>query len=280
MRYLPLEPRSLTSGLALFTLMPTTLVSGIAMVENAGGNVPIAVILSIVTNFVALFILPFSIPLVLGNQFSTDSFDSLEFAIKMIPPLLAPFVAGTLMSDFIPGVSRVINLIAWPLSLLNSICIMLLVWVEVSSSAESLKLLSTAPIFELLGFSVLLHLVLIGSNFGLIFGILGWAERDLAVAKSLVMMSAQKSILVMIPMVDLLPFRFPGYVAIAGVCGSIIQIVLHSILTAYFHNVTSWGNSSLREDVHSADANVTSSQPSVPSSSEKAPLLPTSPDRP
>ena len=59
------RPAELRIGLTVFCTMPTTLSSGVALVAQGGGNAALALLLTVLTNLVAVFSVPFVLGLVL-----------------------------------------------------------------------------------------------------------------------------------------------------------------------------------------------------------------------
>merc|ERR1712151_450693 len=80
----------LLQGMALFCSVPTTLSSGVAMVASANGNVPLALILTTVTNLLGVFTMPWTMSMIFsGAQVSIDGVKMLiQLVIQTLVPLL------------------------------------------------------------------------------------------------------------------------------------------------------------------------------------------------
>jgi len=64
---LDFDPQEFSYGLALFFCMPTTLSSGVILVGQAKGNVALALMLTVVTNLLGVFVVPFSVDIVFSS---------------------------------------------------------------------------------------------------------------------------------------------------------------------------------------------------------------------
>lgn len=51
---LPLKPLELALGFALLACMPTTLSSGVSLTQSVGGNVPLALALTVTSNLLGM----------------------------------------------------------------------------------------------------------------------------------------------------------------------------------------------------------------------------------
>lgn len=102
--------------------MPTTVSSGIVLTGQAGGNVGLAVLLTVASNVIAVF----TIPLMLSwlANFNGIELDIGELIVKLMYQVLAPLVVGQLLRRNVAGV---VNLISRNKKTINIISIYALV---------------------------------------------------------------------------------------------------------------------------------------------------------
>eukprot|EP00798_Chlamydomonas_sp_ICE-L_P007402 gene7402-530_t len=108
MMQLPLEPSSLSMGLAVFMCMPTALSSGIAMTQQVGGNVAMAILLTVTSNVVAVFTMPHVVAFVLGSVAGGFNLDPQALCWQLIQLVLVPCTAGALVRGLVPVTSNVV----------------------------------------------------------------------------------------------------------------------------------------------------------------------------
>merc|ERR1712096_179334 len=89
-------------GIMIFHSMATTISSGITIVSNCEGNVPMAVALSTISNFIIVFTSTFSIPF--WFEYNNNKFDSeikisaTALIIKLVLFVILPLIIGKLLS--------------------------------------------------------------------------------------------------------------------------------------------------------------------------------------
>ena len=92
---LPLQPAEFTTGVGLFAVMPTTLSSGYILTGEADGNQPLALMLSVGTNLLAVVSVPLWLSAVLNS--TGVEMDAGSLLLKLIVSLLVPLVVGKLL---------------------------------------------------------------------------------------------------------------------------------------------------------------------------------------
>lgn len=90
---IPFEPVQFRYGLALFCCVPTTLTSGVTLVAGALGNSALALMLTVLTNTVGVFTVPFILNAVLesapgGGGAGGEKGDMVETAAKLLIKLI------------------------------------------------------------------------------------------------------------------------------------------------------------------------------------------------
>ena len=92
-------PAGVALGLILVAIMPTTLSSGVVMTASAGGNMAHALFITIVSNTLAVFTIPLTLPLLAGALMTDNGVQINKIALMIrltllvMLPLLIGFVA-------------------------------------------------------------------------------------------------------------------------------------------------------------------------------------------
>merc|ERR1712187_710639 len=123
----------LLQGMALFCAVPTTLSSGIAMVASANGSVPLALILTTVTNLLGVFTMPWTMSVIFSG--SSVQIDGLSMLQQLVMQTLVPLLFGIalqrikLVEDF-TKVKKNKNILGKS----SNFCIFFVVWLKTSAS--------------------------------------------------------------------------------------------------------------------------------------------------
>lgn len=129
-------------GLALFCAVPTTLSSGVAMVSQARGNVPLALVLTTVTNLLGVGTMPWTC----SKIFSTEvSIDPMPMFKQLIFQTLVPLTFGILLRMYSSSVNSFASdkFNKWFLTKSQNCCIFFVVWLMTSGARD--KILSRTP---------------------------------------------------------------------------------------------------------------------------------------
>ncbi|EOD22741.1 hypothetical protein EMIHUDRAFT_195074 [Emiliania huxleyi CCMP1516] len=97
LRFLPAE---FQVGFLLFCSMPTTINSGVALVGTGRGNVAMALLLTLASNLLGVFTVPFSLSLLL--QVSDVRIDASPLLAKLMMMILLPLLLGKAARDWSP----------------------------------------------------------------------------------------------------------------------------------------------------------------------------------
>ena len=121
-----LSVREFAFGIAVFALMPTTLSSGVILTRDANGNVPISLMLTVVTNLLAVLILPFTVSLVFSSvQGLNVSIDPVPMIVKLLLSILVPLCIGKILRDTRKSVAQFANTHGVKLKLFSSFCLVM-----------------------------------------------------------------------------------------------------------------------------------------------------------
>ncbi|CEG01104.1 Putative sodium bile acid cotransporter [Ostreococcus tauri] len=241
--WLPYKPREYRYGLALFCCVPTTLTSGVTLVRNAKGNVALAMMLTVSTNLIGVFTVPFyynavvaSGPALSGaverSLTSEMTKQAIKLLVKLIFTILVPIVFGKLARESWPALSAAATKYKQELTLTNNSCLIIVVWMSISKSSSELKSTDAGTIFAVMFAGIVLHLVMLGINYvgTHAFGICG-PERVASV-----MMSSQKTLPVAMTIISYLPedvFGSPGLIAVPCIVCHITQLFMDAPLASH-----------------------------------------------
>ena len=217
---LPLSGEILV-GLALVAVMPTTLSSGVVMTGAAGGNMAHALLITILSNGLAVFTVPVSLGLLLslaGNG-RTVVIDPLPTMFKIGTLVLLPLalgmgvrtLAGRRILPLLPGAS-----------VGSQVGILAVVWMGACLGREAIvdNLDQALPI---LGLSVVLH----GLLLAVAFAAAHLAGRPKGRRESVILMGCQKTL----PLSIILQVAFfPEYGLALVVC--VLHHVVHLVMDA------------------------------------------------
>jgi hypothetical protein len=101
---IPIAPRELPFGVALFAIMPTTLSSGVILTRAANGNDTLALLLTVVTNLAAIVIIPFTLQILLAVAPTASgsavrvSIDPLPLLVSLTLCIVVPLALGKVLS--------------------------------------------------------------------------------------------------------------------------------------------------------------------------------------
>jgi len=234
---LPYKPLEFRYGLALFCCVPTTLTSGVTLVRNAKGNVALALMLTVTTNLIGVFTVPFYFNAVvstgpsLGATGATSGMTSnaLKLLVKLIFTILIPICAGKIARETFPSVARFATKYKAELTLANNSCLIVIVWMSISGSAKQLIDTNAGTIFAVIFAAILIHVVFLAINFAVTHALgLSGPERVASV-----MMSSQKTLPVAMTVIAYLPedtFGSKGLIAIPCIVCHITQLFMDAPL--------------------------------------------------
>lgn len=213
-------------GLLVMSSMPPTLSSGIVLTENAEGNIVWAMLLTVGMNLLAIFTIPFilSVCMTVEGEVHVSSIDLLWKLLKMV---LIPFLAGKTLSIIIR------KKLPYPATFIPSICVVLAVWVAVSSAAEKIV---SAGFMNLLLIVILvasIHIFLLVANKIAGKKLLKLSKKE---AVALLFVGSQKTLPISISVLAALSSqKVPGtgLALIVCICFHFFQLLLDSSLIPF-----------------------------------------------
>ncbi|KAL8533290.1 hypothetical protein ACS0TY_009618 [Phlomoides rotata] len=208
-----LQPQEFVTGIAIFSCMPTTLSSGVALTRLAGGNSALALAMTVISSLLGILIIPFSISkfIAAGVRVSVPSEQLLR---SFILTLLVPLILGKVARELSKGIADFAD--------------------------GNRKLLAPAIFLVAVIMGVLLHIALFAFNAVLIRGlslISGGTKSAFAKkenASALLLVASQKTLHVMVAVVDQLGNALgePGLLVLPCVAAHLNQIIIDSFLVS------------------------------------------------
>ncbi|MEW5306312.1 MAG: hypothetical protein WDW38_007127 [Sanguina aurantia] len=132
------EPPEFGIGLAIFACMPTSLSQGVAVVIQGYGNAALSLLMTVLSNILAIFISPIMVKLVLGSKLPNVQIDVLDLLVKLGVSIIMPLFLGKAIRELVPGAREFCNVRKIPLYLFNNFQIIMIVWMTLSYSQHHL----------------------------------------------------------------------------------------------------------------------------------------------
>jgi sodium/bile acid cotransporter 7 len=227
---LPLAPE-FQLGLILFCCMPTTLSSGIALTIQARGNMALALLLTVLTNILGVFTVPFLLERLLEAAGNVELSGG-QLLLDLCLSILLPLALGRLLQSFLAGW---IGRHRAHITMASNLALISIPWMKFSQSAEKLgQLLASSLVLVVLA-GALIHLLYLAFNDG--------ASRllrlPLEARKAVVILASQKTLPVAMTVLAFLPVpaETKGLIAIPCITSHLTQIFLDAFLASR------WGHS-------------------------------------
>lgn len=158
-----LDPRELVTGLAIFCCVPTTLSSGVSLSKVAGANTVVALSLTLLSNLMGIVTAPFMISNLVARGIGV-AIPASVLMKNLVETLVVPLILGKVLRDSVPGVGGFIDKRGKQCSILTSLCLSLVPWMQVSCSSELLLHLSTWNLAAAVALGMSIHFILLGWN--------------------------------------------------------------------------------------------------------------------
>ncbi|KAG6629669.1 probable sodium/metabolite cotransporter BASS4, chloroplastic isoform X2 [Carya illinoinensis] len=236
-----LAPQEFVTGLAIFSCMPTTLSSGVALTQLVGGNSALALAMTVISNLLAILTVPFWISNVFADGFGA-SIPTGELFWSLIFTLLVPLVLGKVVRNMLKGLATYIDQNQRIFSMMSTVLLSLTPWMQVSKSRPLILMLKPKGFIEAMGMGILVHLTLLGFNaiavkcmsagFGGGESIFSKKENF----RALLIVCSQKALLIVVAVVDQLSgvVGESGLLVLPCVVAHINQVIIDSVLVNFW----------------------------------------------
>ncbi|XP_039133518.1 probable sodium/metabolite cotransporter BASS4, chloroplastic isoform X5 [Dioscorea cayenensis subsp. rotundata] len=258
---LKLVPQEFVTGVAVFCCMPTTLSSGIALTQLAGGNSALALAMTVISNMLGIMIVPFSLSIFIMTGRGV-SVPTLELFRSLFNTLLVPLVLGKrchnvkddfdcipiwvqnclniskVLRDILSGVAKFVDQNRHSLSMASALLLSLVPWIQVSRSRPLLLSVNPASFAIAISLGALLHLALLALNMLAMRSLSALSGGSRSVfskkdnARAVIIVASQKTLPVMVAVVEQLNGALgeSGLLILPCVASHIIQIIIDSFL--------------------------------------------------
>lgn len=248
---LPLQPPALSLGLGVFCAMPTALSSGVTFTQQIGGNVSLALLLTVASNLLGTLTMPFVLPHVLsaapaltaetGVGLITDILQPVPLLLQLSQLILLPTLLGAAVRGFVPGAAQAIDGRRRVLSYMSAALLALVPWMQVSKAAASQEAgLAACSLLSLAAAGIGIHVVflLLNATFCklLRLGGPGIAGRD--VQRAILLVCSVKTLPVAVTvcsqLVPAVGDAVVGIAVVACVIAHLGQILFDSLLVSHW----------------------------------------------
>mmetsp|Transcript_46825 Transcript_46825/g.85765 ORF Transcript_46825/g.85765 Transcript_46825/m.85765 type:complete len:345 (-) Transcript_46825:47-1081(-) len=216
----------LLQGMALFTVVPTTLSSGVTMITSAKGNVSLAIFLTSVTNILGVFTMPWSASKVFST---TVSINPVDLLYELIWLTLIPLLVGMGLRRGVAPLKEFATKHKKWLGISQNCCILFVVLLMISKVRARIFEASPADLALCLTLAAGVHLT---------YRVIGYVAATAANLPpkewvAIVLMSSQKSLPVCVSVLSALPASIrenSGLFILPCVMAHAAQLIIDSIL--------------------------------------------------
>ncbi|KAG2453576.1 hypothetical protein HYH02_001794 [Chlamydomonas schloesseri] len=227
MREIPLTPPAFSVGLTIFCLVPTTLGIGIALVRSCKGNEAIALLLTVGTNMLGVFLMPPWLRFLFLNYDAGISLNINipDLLVKLSITILVPSIIGKALRDLVKPVEEFAKKYRTALSMLSTTNLAFIVWQTLSGARNLLFEQRAGMIVSVIVLAAAIHVFYLIVNYLLVkFAFKPPIKEFVAV----VIMASQKSAPVAVTVISYVtsdPAQ-QGLLAIPSIVGQLSQIFI------------------------------------------------------
>jgi sodium/bile acid cotransporter 7 len=227
---LPFEPPAYRYGLTIFALVPTTIASGVTLVTAARGNAALALMLTVITNVLGVFILPFTVPLVI-SQAEDVSLDPANLLIKLVMTILVPLIIGKILRESSAWVRKQVDKHKVALGIINNGSLICIVWQVLSSAQEDIINTAFGTLCLIALAAILLHVAYLIVNFILV-KIFRFPHRE---AAAVLIMASEKTLPMAVTVIAATGDALgpTGQLTVPAVLAHISQVLIDAFLCDY-----------------------------------------------
>lgn len=178
---LPLNPRPLAFGLGVVCCVPTALACGVAFVQQLGGNVSLALLLTVTTNILGIFTMPFILPHIAhASQLTVPSaaaaagsaagaaptvmLEPLSLMLQLGQTILVPTLLGASVRGLVPGAAAAIDSNRKALSYINAGLLASVPWMQISKTASQRMCIDAGALAAVVAAAVGVHILFLTVN--------------------------------------------------------------------------------------------------------------------
>ncbi len=190
---IPFQEPEFSFSLAVFSIVPTTLGTGISMVAEAKGNTGLAILLTVTSNTLGIFTIPYILRLIILTDKDRDtqdaSLDQVKLLLGLIYQVLIPLTIGKFTRGMISSVAPWVKRHKTLLKVFTCESVALVVWQSVSR--DNIWSIAWYSIFQLVAAGVILHAVFLTFNYFMANSVFKFNRPD---KKTIIIMCSQKTL--------------------------------------------------------------------------------------
>jgi solute carrier family 10 (sodium/bile acid cotransporter), member 7 len=227
---LPFQTRELSFGLAIFFLGPTTISSGVILTGQAKGNIALGLMLTVVTNLLAIVSMPLVLSLVFADvEGVTVSIDAGALLLKLVLYILLPLLLGKGVNYCLQCTNGCTKRFKIRLKLFSSFLLIQVPWMSVSKEADKFNSMTGGEVVAVFGVGISLHFVFLCATYFTARKLFPLAER-----KAVVILGSQKTLPVALSVISFLPLALGshGLMSLPCIISHFCQIVMDGVVAA------------------------------------------------
>jgi len=226
---LPFLSKEFQVGFLLFCTMPTTINSGVALAQSAKGSFALALLLTVLSNLIGIFTVPFFLSLLLTSVPGVASIDAAPLLAKLMLMIFLPLLIGKALRERSAPVLDFVKKYKVYLSNGSNLCLITIVNMSVSKSQSKIVSLNIGAIVGLAFTGLVIHAIFLAFNYLVATHAL---KLRLDLKKSVVVMCSQKTLPMAMTIVALFPDCLPdscpvgekGLISIPCILSHLVQI--------------------------------------------------------
>ncbi|KAL0536644.1 hypothetical protein IC582_025602 [Cucumis melo] len=236
-----LHPQEFVTGLAIFSCMPTTLSSGVALTQLAGGNSALALAMTVISNMLGILAIPFSISKFIAAGVGI-AVPTKELLRSLVLILLIPLIFGKILRESFKGVADFVDGNRKLFPRISAILLSLVPWMQVSRSRSLLLMVKPEIFLAAIGMGTFLHIALLAFNALGIRTLAAFSGGNKSVfskrrnVSAVLLVASQKTLPVMVAVVEQLRGALgeSGLLVLPCIAAHIIQIIIDSFLVNFW----------------------------------------------
>lgn len=195
---------------------------------GAMGNAALALMLTVVTNIVAVFILPYSITLVIPQSTGVN-INAVQLLEKLVLTILVPLIVGKAIRELSSWVRKQAAAHKFALTMINNTSLILIVWMTVSSAQQNIVHTGFGTLCLIALAAILLHVIYLCVNFVLV-KVLRLPQPE---AAAVLVMGSEKTLPMAVTVIAYLPavLGTAGQLTVPCVIAHISQVLMDAAIT-------------------------------------------------
>jgi len=135
MFHIPFSPAEFSYGAALFCTVPTTLTSGVTLVNQGNGNGVLALLLTAGTNLLGIVTTPFYLKGIFSTSNSSvegegQALDPTELLLKLLLTVLMPLAVGKVVRESSKRIQEFAKEYKTPITMITNFLLIMIVWMR------------------------------------------------------------------------------------------------------------------------------------------------------